>query len=67
LHLIVFIVIGLSAGALAGLVVRGHGYGVVGDIVVGVIGACLGGRMSTALLGIAGGRFLMTLQNIRIR
>ena len=34
-----FIVIGLIAGALAGRVVSGHGYGVAGDIVVGVIGA----------------------------
>ena len=61
MHLIVFIFIGLSAGALAGLVVRGHGYGVVGDVVVGVIGAVLAGWMSTALLGIGGGGFLMSL------
>jgi uncharacterized membrane protein YeaQ/YmgE (transglycosylase-associated protein family) len=35
--------IGLIAGALAGRVVSGHGYGVLGDIVVGVIGTFLGG------------------------
>jgi uncharacterized membrane protein YeaQ/YmgE (transglycosylase-associated protein family) len=51
----------LSAGALAGLVVGRHGYGVVGDIVVRVIGAGLGGWMSMALLGIADDRFLLTL------
>lgn len=61
MHLIVFIFIGLSAGALAGLVARGHGYGVVGDVVVGVIEAVLGGWMSTALLGIGGRGFLMSL------
>jgi uncharacterized membrane protein YeaQ/YmgE (transglycosylase-associated protein family) len=61
MQLIVFISIGLSAGALAGLVARGHGhaYGVVGDIVVGVTGAFLGGWMSTALLGFGGFGFLM--------
>jgi hypothetical protein len=35
MHFILFILIGLIAGALAGRVVSGHGYGVVGDILVG--------------------------------
>jgi uncharacterized membrane protein YeaQ/YmgE (transglycosylase-associated protein family) len=61
MHVVVFIFIGLSTGALAGLVVRGHGYGLVGDILAGVIGAFLGGWMSSALLGIGRGGFLMTL------
>jgi uncharacterized membrane protein YeaQ/YmgE (transglycosylase-associated protein family) len=43
MNLVLFILIGLIAGALAGRVVSGHGYGVLGDIVVGVIGAFLGG------------------------
>jgi uncharacterized membrane protein YeaQ/YmgE (transglycosylase-associated protein family) len=38
-----FIVVGLIAGWLAGVLVKGGGFGVVGDIVVGVIGALLGG------------------------
>jgi uncharacterized membrane protein YeaQ/YmgE (transglycosylase-associated protein family) len=38
-----FILIGLVAGWLAGLLVKGGGFGVIGDIVVGVIGAVLGG------------------------
>lgn len=41
--LILFILIGLAAGWLAGQVVKGGGYGVVVDIVVGVIGALIGG------------------------
>jgi uncharacterized membrane protein YeaQ/YmgE (transglycosylase-associated protein family) len=36
----VFIFIRLTAGVLAGLLVRGHGYDVIGDIVVGVIYDC---------------------------
>lgn len=41
--LIWFLLIGLIAGWLAGRVMRGGGFGLVGDLVVGVIGALLGG------------------------
>jgi len=41
--LLLFIVIGLIAGWLAGVLVRGGGFGVLGDIVVGVLGAVIGG------------------------
>ena len=46
MNLLLFILIGLIAGALAGRFVSGHGYGVFGDIVVGVIGAFLGGWLA---------------------
>jgi uncharacterized membrane protein YeaQ/YmgE (transglycosylase-associated protein family) len=42
-----WIVVGLLAGWLAGLVVKGGGFGCVGDIVVGVIGALLGGWIAS--------------------
>jgi uncharacterized membrane protein YeaQ/YmgE (transglycosylase-associated protein family) len=42
-HLILWLIIGLVAGWLAGQVMSGHGYGVVGDIVVGLVGALIGG------------------------
>lgn len=54
MNLLLFILIGLIAGALAGRVVSGHGYGIIGDIVVGVVGAFIGGWLF-ALLGIGGG------------
>jgi uncharacterized membrane protein YeaQ/YmgE (transglycosylase-associated protein family) len=38
-NLIVILFVGLVAGWLAGKVVRGAGYGIIGDIVIGVIGA----------------------------
>jgi uncharacterized membrane protein YeaQ/YmgE (transglycosylase-associated protein family) len=38
-----FILIGLVAGWLAGQVMKGGGYGLLGDLIVGVIGALLGG------------------------
>lgn len=41
--LMLFLVIGLAAGWLAGLIVKGGGYGLIGDIIVGVMGALIGG------------------------
>lgn len=41
--LIWFLLIGLIAGWLAGKVMRGSGFGIIGDIIVGVIGAFIGG------------------------
>jgi len=41
--LILFILIGLAAGWLAGQIMKGSSFGIVGDIIVGVIGGLLGG------------------------
>ncbi len=43
--LIAWIVIGLIAGWLAGRVMNGSGYGILGDIVIGIIGAVIGGAL----------------------
>ncbi len=48
--LIAWLVVGLIAGWHAGQFMRGGGYGVVGDIVVGVIGAFIGGFVFSILL-----------------
>jgi uncharacterized membrane protein YeaQ/YmgE (transglycosylase-associated protein family) len=40
--LIILVVVGLIAGFLAGMIVRGGGLGVVGNIIIGVIGAFVG-------------------------
>jgi uncharacterized membrane protein YeaQ/YmgE (transglycosylase-associated protein family) len=42
-HLITWIVIGLIAGALAGRVVEGGGFGCLGNLAVGIAGAIVGG------------------------
>jgi uncharacterized membrane protein YeaQ/YmgE (transglycosylase-associated protein family) len=42
-----WIVVGLIAGWLAGLVVKGGGYGLIGDIIVGVVGGLLGGWIAS--------------------
>ena len=41
--LLVWIVVGVIAGWLAGKIMRGAGYGLIGDLLVGVIGAFIGG------------------------
>lgn len=46
-----WLVVGLIAGFLAGVVMKGGGYGVVGDIVLGIIGALVGGFLASNLLG----------------
>jgi uncharacterized membrane protein YeaQ/YmgE (transglycosylase-associated protein family) len=50
-----FVLIGLVAGWLAGTLMKGGGFGVIGDIVVGVLGALLGGFLFSSLGLSAGG------------
>ena len=38
-----FLIVGIIAGFLAGKVMRGTGFGLIGDLIVGVLGALLGG------------------------
>src|SRR5213079_2431271 len=47
-----FIIVGAIAGFLAGKVMTGHGLGLIWDIVVGILGAFLGGWLA-GLVGIA--------------
>jgi uncharacterized membrane protein YeaQ/YmgE (transglycosylase-associated protein family) len=51
-NLIWFLVIGLVAGWLAGLIMKKSGFGLVGNLVVGVLGALLGGFLFN-MLGLA--------------
>lgn len=41
--LLIILVVGVVAGWLAGQIVQGTGFGIVGDLVVGIIGAFIGG------------------------
>jgi uncharacterized membrane protein YeaQ/YmgE (transglycosylase-associated protein family) len=43
MHLVWFLLVGLIAGWLAGKITRGSGFGVFGDIVIGLVGAAIGG------------------------
>lgn len=50
--ILAWIILGLIAGWLAGQFMKGGGYGLVGDIVLGIIGAILGGFLASNLLGL---------------
>ena len=47
-----WIVLGLIAGFLAGQFMKGGGYGLIGDIILGIIGALVGGFLASQLLGL---------------
>ncbi|MPN39072.1 hypothetical protein SDC9_186598 [bioreactor metagenome] len=49
-----YIVVGLIAGWLAGVVMKGGGYGIIGDIILGIIGAVVGGWLF-GMLGVSAG------------
>jgi uncharacterized membrane protein YeaQ/YmgE (transglycosylase-associated protein family) len=41
--LIILLIVGAIAGWLAGTIVKGYGFGLIGNIIVGIIGAFIGG------------------------
>jgi uncharacterized membrane protein YeaQ/YmgE (transglycosylase-associated protein family) len=43
MDLLTWLIVGLVAGVLASLVMGGTGYGIIGDIIVGIAGAFVGG------------------------
>jgi uncharacterized membrane protein YeaQ/YmgE (transglycosylase-associated protein family) len=43
MHWLWFLIIGVIAGWLAGKLTRGHGFGLIGDLVIGILGALIGG------------------------
>jgi uncharacterized membrane protein YeaQ/YmgE (transglycosylase-associated protein family) len=52
MSILTWIVLGLIAGWLAGVLVRGSGYGVIGDIILGILGALVGGWITSQLMGV---------------
>ncbi|HVO58901.1 MAG TPA: GlsB/YeaQ/YmgE family stress response membrane protein [Dongiaceae bacterium] len=53
--------LGLVAGWLAGKLVRGRGFGCIGDVVLGLIGSVIGGWVFTKLQITGGPSFLFSL------
>lgn len=51
---VMWILVGLVAGWLAGFVMKGGGYGLIGDIVLGLVGSLLGSWIFRAL-GVSAG------------
>lgn len=52
-NLITWLIVGAIAGFLASVLVRGKGYGCIGNTIVGLIGAVIGGYLAS-LLDISG-------------
>lgn len=51
MSLVYFLIIGLLAGWLAGRFMKGRGYGILGNMIIGVIGSFVGGFLF-GLLGL---------------
>jgi uncharacterized membrane protein YeaQ/YmgE (transglycosylase-associated protein family) len=49
MDIIVWVVVGLVAGWLAGQLMKGSGYGIIGDLVLGLVGAFVGGWLFGAI------------------
>jgi uncharacterized membrane protein YeaQ/YmgE (transglycosylase-associated protein family) len=64
--LLSWIVVGLIAGWLAGQVMKGGGFGLLGDIIVGVVGGLLGGWIASSLLHLGAGVNGINLESILI-
>jgi uncharacterized membrane protein YeaQ/YmgE (transglycosylase-associated protein family) len=47
--ILTWIIVGLIAGVLASLVMGGTGYGLIGDIIIGIVGAFVGGWLFAQL------------------
>jgi len=54
--LLIWLIVGAIAGWLAGMVVKGGGFGLIGDIIVGIVGALIAGWLLPQIgIVIAGG------------
>ena len=52
MHLIGFLIMGAIVGWLAGKIMSGHGYGIIWDVVLGIVGSFIGGFVFSVLLGV---------------
>ena len=49
MDILTWLIVGLVAGVLASVVMGGTGYGIIGDIIIGIIGAFVGGWIFSKL------------------
>lgn len=49
MSILMWLIVGLVAGVLASMVMGGTGYGIIGDIIIGIVGAFVGGWLLSAL------------------
>ncbi len=60
--ILIFLLVGAIAGWLAGQIVKGFGFGLVGNILVGIVGAFIAGALFPRLgLSFGGGGIIMAI------
>jgi uncharacterized membrane protein YeaQ/YmgE (transglycosylase-associated protein family) len=64
--LIIILIIGAIAGWLAGLIVRGIGFGLIGNIIVGIIGAFIADWLLPRIGIVIGGGMVASIINATI-
>ncbi len=52
MHILIWLISGIIAGWITGQIVRGEGFGLVGDLIIGLLGGAIGGWLF-GFLGIA--------------
>ncbi|HCH02513.1 MAG TPA: GlsB/YeaQ/YmgE family stress response membrane protein [Vibrio sp.] len=60
MNIIMFLIIGAVAGWLAGQIMKGSGFGAIGNIVIGIVGSVVGG-FTFSLLGLSSGGLIGSL------
>jgi len=50
--ILTWIIVGAIAGWLASLIMKGGGYGLIGSIIIGIVGAFVGGWLSTIIFNL---------------
>lgn len=53
MSLVYFLIVGAVAGWLAGLFMKGSGFGLLGNIIIGIIGGIVGGWLLTSVLKVS--------------
>ena len=64
--IVIILIVGAIAGWLAGLIVRGAGFGLIGDIIVGIVGAFIAGWLLPRLGIVIGGGIIGSIINATI-
>jgi len=64
--ILIMLIIGAVAGWLAGQIVRGMGFGLIGNIVVGIVGAFIAGWLLPRIGIVIGGGILGSIINATI-
>ncbi len=64
--ILIILIIGAVAGWLAGLIVRGIGFGLIGNIVVGIVGAFIAAWLLPRIGIVIGGGMVASIINATI-